>query len=70
MSSMNPTVATDRGAGPVPRGIRSDARARADHATLVALHELARQQIVILDGQNQVLEILRRAVAPKEPDPG
>ncbi len=48
----------------------SDARARADHATLVALHELARQQVEILDGQNQVLEILRRAVAPKEPDPG
>jgi uncharacterized membrane protein len=39
----------------------SDARATADHATLVALHELAKQQVRILDGQNQVLEILRRA---------
>jgi uncharacterized membrane protein len=47
----------------------SDARARADHATLVALHELARQQVEILDAQNRVLEILRRAVAPGEPDP-
>jgi low affinity Fe/Cu permease len=47
----------------------SDARARADHATLVALHELARQQVEILDAQNRVLEILRRAVAPNEPDP-
>ena len=47
----------------------SDARARADHATLVALHELARKQVEILDGQNEVLEILRRAVAPGEPHP-
>lgn len=39
----------------------SDARARADHATLVALHELAKRQVAILDGQNEVLEILRRA---------
>jgi len=48
----------------------SDARATADHATLVALHELAKKQVQILDGQNevlagqdQVLEILRRAIA-------
>ena len=40
----------------------SDARAMADHATLVALHELAKQQVRILDGQNEVLDILRRAV--------
>lgn len=40
----------------------SDARAMADHATLVALHELAKQQVKILDGQNEVLDILRRAV--------
>jgi low affinity Fe/Cu permease len=46
----------------------SDARARADHATLVALHELSRRQIEILDGQDRVLEILRRAVAPNESD--
>ena len=39
----------------------SDARAMADHATLVALHELAKQQVKILDGQNEVLDILRRA---------
>ena len=39
----------------------SDARAKADHATLVALHELAKQQVRILDGQNEVLDILRRA---------
>jgi uncharacterized membrane protein len=45
----------------------SDARARADHATLVALHELAKRQVEILDGQNKVLEILRRAVATREP---
>jgi uncharacterized membrane protein len=39
----------------------SDARALADHATLVALHELSKRQIAILDGQNKVLEILRSA---------
>ena len=44
----------------------SDARAMADHATLVALHELAKQQVAILDGQNRVLDILRRAVAAGE----
>ena len=48
----------------------SDARAMADHATLVALHELAKKQVQILDGQNkvlagqdEVLDILRRAIA-------
>ena len=45
----------------------SDARAMADHATLVALHELSKKQVAILDGQNEVLEILRRAVAAREP---
>lgn len=39
----------------------SDARAMADHATLVALHELAKQQVQILDGQNEVLDVLRQA---------
>ena len=46
----------------------SDARAMADHATLVALHELAKKQVEILDGQNRVLDILRRAVAGGRPD--
>jgi uncharacterized membrane protein len=41
----------------------NDAKAMADHATLVALHELAKQQVEILDGQNVVLDILRRGVA-------
>lgn len=41
----------------------SDARATADHATLVALHELSKKQVEILDGQNKVLEFLRRATA-------
>ncbi len=47
----------------------SDARATADHATLVALHELSKKQVAILDGQNEVLEILRRAVATGAPAP-
>ena len=45
----------------------SDARAMADHATLVALHQLARQQLDILDGQNKVLDILRQSVARDQP---
>jgi uncharacterized membrane protein len=45
----------------------SDARALADHATLVALHELAKQQVSILDGQNEVLEILRRVATGTAP---
>jgi hypothetical protein len=40
----------------------SDAKALADHATLVALHQLGKQQVQILDGQNKVLAILERAV--------
>jgi uncharacterized membrane protein len=47
----------------------SDARATADHATLVALQELSKKQIEILDGQNEVLDILRHAVASREPKP-
>jgi uncharacterized membrane protein len=46
----------------------SDARAIADHETLHAIHELAKMQIQILDGQskvldgqNRVLEILKKA---------
>src|SRR6476620_8660240 len=41
----------------------SDARAMADHATLVALHELSKTQLRILDGQNKVLDVLEHAVA-------
>jgi uncharacterized membrane protein len=36
----------------------SDRRAIADHETLIALHEMGKQQIDILNGQNQVLAIL------------
>ncbi len=42
----------------------NDERARADHETLIALHELAKQQIKILEGQNQVLDLLQKAVKP------
>lgn len=41
----------------------SDTRAMADHATLVALHELSKKQLQILDSQNTVLAILRKASA-------
>lgn len=37
----------------------SDARAIADHGTLIALHEMGKQQIEILDGQNLVLAMLK-----------
>ena len=39
----------------------SDARAVADHETLVALHRLSTQQLRILDGQNEVLALLKAA---------
>ncbi len=45
-----------------------DARATADHATLVALHELSKKQVQILDGQNKVLEILQRAIVRSGPE--
>jgi low affinity Fe/Cu permease len=36
----------------------SDRRAIADHETLIALHQMGKQQIDILNGQNQVLAML------------
>ncbi len=38
----------------------SDARAVADHDTIVALHEMSQQQIKLLEGQDQVLDLLRQ----------
>ena len=40
-----------------------DARAEADHETLTALHEMSKQQIEILEGQNKILDLLQRRVA-------
>ncbi len=37
-----------------------DARAEADHETLTALHTMSAQQIEILNGQNQILDLLRQ----------
>jgi hypothetical protein len=39
----------------------SDARALADHDTLIALHRMSKQQLAILDGQNEVLALLKTA---------
>jgi hypothetical protein len=36
-----------------------DVRAEADHETLTALHELAKLQIDILRGQNEILDLLK-----------
>ena len=36
----------------------SDKRAIADHETLIALHQMARQQLDILHGQDRVLKVL------------
>ena len=41
----------------------SDARAVADHETILALHQLSRQQLSILEGQNEVLDLLKHRVA-------
>lgn len=36
-----------------------DARAEADHETLVALHQMNVQQLQILKGQEEILELLK-----------
>ena len=36
-----------------------DARAEADHETLTALHQMSKQQIEILEGQNEILDLLK-----------
>ena len=41
----------------------SDARALADHETILALHQLSTRQLEILEGQNKVLDLLEQAVA-------
>ena len=37
-----------------------DARAEADHETLTAIHQLATQQLELLNGQSQILDLLQR----------
>jgi len=39
-----------------------DARAEADHETLTALHQMSKQQLKILEGQNEILDLLKRKV--------
>jgi len=39
-----------------------DRRAEADHKTLTALHQMAKQQLEILDGQNTILALLQKSV--------
>ena len=39
-----------------------DARAEADHETLTALSQMNKQQLEILEGQSQILELLRTKV--------
>src|SRR6202046_5325582 len=45
----------------------SDRRAIADHETLIALHQMGKQQIDILNGQNQVLAILNNFASKDMP---
>jgi uncharacterized membrane protein len=45
----------------------SDKRALADHETLIALHEMAKQQLDILKGQDQVLAILNHFASKDMP---
>jgi hypothetical protein len=45
----------------------SDARAESDHATLIALHELSKQQMAILEGQNKVLDLLSKRAESESP---
>ena len=41
----------------------SDARAVADHETLLAIHQMSQLQLEILNGQNKILDLLRKNVA-------
>jgi uncharacterized membrane protein len=45
----------------------SDRRAIADHETLIALHEMAKQQLDLLHSQDQVLDILHNFAAKDMP---
>jgi hypothetical protein len=45
----------------------SDARALADHETLIALHEMGKQPIQILNGQDQVLAMLKEFASKDMP---
>ena len=40
----------------------SDVRALSDHQTLIALHEMSKQQIQILEGQNKILDLLEKSM--------
>ena len=40
-----------------------DARAEADHETLLALHQMSKTQIEILEGQNRILDVLEKSAA-------
>ena len=42
-----------------------DARAETDHETLTALHQMAKQQLDILNGQNQILDLLKEKVGER-----
>ena len=39
-----------------------DRRAEADHETLTALHQMSKQQLELLEGQHEILELLRTKV--------
>lgn len=39
-----------------------DARAETDHETLTALHQMAKQQLDILNAQNEILDLLKEKV--------
>ncbi|MFY9613854.1 MAG: hypothetical protein WAT58_00510 [Candidatus Dormiibacterota bacterium] len=42
--------------------VAQDARAESDHDTLIALHEMSKQQINILEGQNKILDLIENKV--------
>ena len=43
--------------------VAQDARAEADHETLTALHTMSRQQLAILEGQNEILDLLKQKLS-------
>ena len=57
-SRLLPENARAKATGAVVKSSAQDARAEADHETLTALHQMSIQQIDILEGQNQILDLL------------
>jgi hypothetical protein len=65
--SLTDTQAAESLRIPRPHTDAAALRAIADHETLIALHEMAKQQLDILNGQDRVLDILNNFASKDMP---